>query len=140
MKRAGHHRDTESTEIASLATPQPPRGGAGGRCEWLVSVFSVSRWCALALLLALPLGAATVPAGFSDAVYVAGLSSPTSMAFAPDGRLFVCEKGGTLRVVSAAGALLPTPFLTLAVETGGERGVEGVAFDPQFAANGFVYV
>ncbi|HEX7901797.1 MAG TPA: PQQ-dependent sugar dehydrogenase [Planctomycetota bacterium] len=94
----------------------------------------------LALLLALPLGAAVVPAGFSDAVYVGGLSSPTSMAFAPDGRLFVTEKGGAVRVITAAGALLPTPFLTLPVETGGERGVEGVAFDPQFAVNGFVYV
>lgn len=90
--------------------------------------------------LALPLGAAVVPAGFSDAVYVSGLSSPASMAFAPDGRLFVCEKGGSLRVISAAGVLLATPFLTLAVETGGERGLLGVEFDPQFASNGYVYV
>ena len=152
MKRSDHPRDTESTENPSMDPPRAfahrsgpgygprRRGSAGGTFKWFVLEFPVSRWWALALLLTLPLGAATVPADFSDAVYVAGLSSPTSMAFAPDGRLFVCEKGGTLRVVSAAGTLLPTPFLTLAVETGGERGVEGVAFDPQFAANGFVYV
>lgn len=97
-------------------------------------------WLAAPLLLALPLGAATVPAGFSDAVYVSGLSSPASMTFAPDGRLFVCEKGGALRVISAAGVLLPAPFMTLTVETGGERGLLGVAFDPQFSLNGYLYV
>ena len=41
-----------------------------------------------------------------------GASSPTAMQFAPDGRLFVCEQGGRLRVVKN-GALLPTPFLTI---------------------------
>ena len=54
------------------------------------------------------------------------------MAFAPDGRLFVCEQGGTLRVIKN-GALLPTPFLTLTVDSSGERGLLGVAFDPDFA-------
>jgi glucose/arabinose dehydrogenase len=94
-----------------------------------------------AVLLALPAGAVVVvPSGFSDAIYAPGLNGPTAMAFAPDGRLFVCEKGGALRVVSAAGALLAAPFLSLAVETGGERGLLGVTFDPQFAVNGFVYV
>src|SRR6185503_12450835 len=38
------------------------------------------------------------------------------------------------------GALLPTPFLTVTVNSSGERGLLGVAFDPQFASNGFVYV
>ena len=61
------------------------------------------------------------------------------MAFAPDGRLFVCEQDGTLRVIKD-GALLSTPFLTLSVSGSGERGLLGVAFDPQFAANQFVYL
>ncbi len=98
-----------------------------------------------ALLLALPLlaaghaFAATVPAGFSDTIHVAGLVNPTAMQFAPDGRLFVAEQGGKLRVVQD-GVLLATPFVTLPVNSNGERGLLGVAFDPDFASTGFVYV
>ena len=61
------------------------------------------------------------------------------MAFAPDGRLFVCQQGGQLRVIKN-GALLATPFLTLTVDSSGERGILGVAFDPNFISNNFVYV
>ncbi len=61
------------------------------------------------------------------------------MAFAPDGRLFVCQQGGQLRVVKN-GALLATPFVSLTVDSNGERGLLGVAFDPNFATNSFVYV
>jgi glucose/arabinose dehydrogenase len=61
------------------------------------------------------------------------------MEFAPDGRLFVCLQGGTLRVIKN-GALLPTPFLTVSVDSSGERGLLGVTFDPDFATNHFVYV
>src|SRR6185503_6923113 len=86
----------------------------------------------------LPL-AAVVPAGFNDATFVTGLSLPVAMEFAPDGRLFVCEKNGALRVVTAAGTLLATPFMTLAVNTPGEQGLLGITFDPQFASNGYLY-
>ena len=83
--------------------------------------------------------AATLPTGFVETQIASGLSSPTAMDFAPDGRLFVCLQGGNLRVVKN-GALLPTPFLTLTVDSSGERGLLGVAFDPNFATNNFVYV
>jgi glucose/arabinose dehydrogenase len=61
------------------------------------------------------------------------------MAFAPDGRLFVAQQTGALRVVKN-NTLLPTPFLSLNVDARGERGLLGVAFDPAFASNRFVYV
>jgi glucose/arabinose dehydrogenase len=61
------------------------------------------------------------------------------MQFAPDGRLFVAEQGGQLRVIKN-GALLATPFLTVTVSSVGERGLLGVAFDPNFATNHFVYI
>lgn len=83
--------------------------------------------------------AATVPAGFTDETFVSGLSNPTAMAFAPDGRLFVCQQGGQLRVIKN-GALLATSFLTVPVSSSGERGLLGITFDPSFASNGFVYV
>src|SRR4051812_32547311 len=83
--------------------------------------------------------AATVPTDFVDEQVVSGLSGPTAMEFAPDGRLFVAEQSGRLRVIKN-GALLATPFLQVNVDANGERGLLGVAFDPSFAANQFVYV
>jgi len=83
--------------------------------------------------------AATVPAGFTDSLVAGGLNNPTAMALAPDGRIFVCEQGGALRVIKN-GALLPTPFLTVTVDSNGERGLLGVAFDPNFVSNQLVYV
>ncbi len=84
-------------------------------------------------------GAVVQDANFADSVFVGGLSGPTTMTFAPDGRLFVSEKNGSLRIVQN-GQLLATPFLTLAVDTGNERGLMGVAFDPNFASNNHLYV
>jgi len=83
--------------------------------------------------------AATVPTGFNDSQWVAGLTHPTSMAFAPDGRLFICQQGGPLRVVKN-GQLLASPFLTLTVNSSGERGLLGIAFDPNFASNQYLYL
>jgi glucose/arabinose dehydrogenase len=81
----------------------------------------------------------TLPPGFTETTVAAGLNGPTSLAVAPDGRLFVTEQGGALRVVKNA-TVLPTPFLSLSVDSSGERGLLGVAFDPNFAADQFVYV
>jgi glucose/arabinose dehydrogenase len=86
-----------------------------------------------------PSVAATLPGGFTETLLANGLSSPTAMAIAPDGRIFVCQQGGGLRVIKN-GALLATPFVTLSVNFNGERGLLGVAFDPDFAVNQYVYV
>src|SRR5688500_3666667 len=80
--------------------------------------------------------AATLPAGFSE-TFISGLSNPTAMAMAPDGRIFVCQQGGALRVIKN-NALLAAPFITLTVNSTGERGLLGIAFDPDFLANGYV--
>jgi len=83
--------------------------------------------------------AATLPAGFSETLVAGGLSNPTAMDFAPDGRLLVCFQSGTLRVIKN-GSLLATPFLTRTVDSSGERGLLGIAFDPNFSVNHFVYI
>ena len=80
-----------------------------------------------------------LPSGFSESLVSDGLSNPTAMALAPDGRIFVAEQTGALRI-SANGSLLATPFVSLTVNSAGERGLLGVAFDPQFATSPFVYV
>jgi glucose/arabinose dehydrogenase len=82
--------------------------------------------------------AATLPTGFFE-TRVEDLPNPTAMEIAPDGRVFVCLQGGQLRVVKN-GALLTTPFLTVNTDSSGERGLLGIAFDPNFATNNFVYV
>jgi glucose/arabinose dehydrogenase len=88
---------------------------------------------------ATPLFAAT-SGSFQQDVFVSGLSQPTAMAFAPDGRLFVSQKAGRLRVIQD-GALLTQPFVTISgIRSDGERGLLGVAFDPLFTTNGYVYV
>jgi len=84
-------------------------------------------------------GEATVPSSFADSAVASGITSPTTMAFAPDGRLFVCQQNGALRVIKN-GALLSTPFKQLTVDTQGERGLLGVAFDPNWASEKWVYV
>jgi glucose/arabinose dehydrogenase len=71
-----------------------------------------------------------------------GLASPVYLtAPAADGRLFIVEQPGRIRIVKA-GQLLGTPFLDISAKvlSGGERGLLSVAFDPQYAANGFFYV
>ncbi|HYY98881.1 MAG TPA: PQQ-dependent sugar dehydrogenase, partial [Pyrinomonadaceae bacterium] len=83
--------------------------------------------------------AATLPDGFTERLVAEGLTGATAMAFAPDGRLFVCQQDGRLRVIKG-GHLLPEPFATFDVDSTGERGLLGVAFDPAFAQNGYVYV
>ena len=93
--------------------------------------------CLMAMVA--PAMAATPRQGFVETTVVTGLANPTAMAFAPDGRLFVAQQGGAVRVIRN-GALLPTPFVTVSVNAAGERGLLGIAFDPQFTSNQFVYI
>src|SRR3954469_2014663 len=102
----------------------------------------LQRWFLFLALLAVSfqLKAATLPSGFTESQFGSNLNgTPTAMAFAPDGRLFVCLQTGQLRVIKN-GALLAAPFVSLAVDSSGERGLLGVTFDPNFASNQFVYV
>lgn len=85
-------------------------------------------------------GQRSLPAGFTrNERWVDDLAAATSFAQAPDGRFFVAEQGGALRVVKA-GVLLPAPFHVFNVDANGERGLIGVTLHPDFARNGLVYV
>ena len=100
--------------------------------------FVIATACVWSLVCAAA-DAATLPPGFTERLVVSGLTNPTAMAFAPDGRLFVCLQAGQIRVIKD-GALLHDPFLTLTVDSLGERGVLGIAFDPAFNSNQHVYI
>jgi aldose sugar dehydrogenase len=73
-------------------------------------------------------------------VVLTNLEVPWSLAFAPDGRLFITERPGRVRIAQN-GALLPQAALTVSdVAATGEAGVMGVALHPGFSSNRFVYV
>lgn len=99
---------------------------------------NVSAWASATVQFG---GSRTEPAGFTrNESWVTGLTRATAFAQAPDGRLFVAEQGGTLRVVKNGG-LLTTPFITLpSVDSSDERGLIGVTLHPSFATNGWVYL
>jgi glucose/arabinose dehydrogenase len=84
----------------------------------------------------------TLPVDFSDEL-VASVASPTALAFTPDGRMLITTQPGQLRVY-ANGALIETPAIDLAAPgnfcSTSERGLLGVAVDPGFAANGYIYL
>ena len=87
--------------------------------------------------------AGAVPTGFQNEIILSNLSEPTGATFAPDGRLLVIERGGTIRVAQPGATQVdPTPLLQLTNIniSGGERGLVGLALDPAFASNGFYYV
>lgn len=77
--------------------------------------------------------------GFNQVLVANGISNPIVMEFAPDGRLFVAQQNGVLRIIEN-GVLLETPAITLSVDSSGERGLLGIAFDPDFSNNHFIYL
>src|SRR5947208_14034511 len=89
--------------------------------------------------LSFSVSAATLPSGFIETTVASGIASPTAMAIAPDGRIFVCSQTGALRVIKN-GVLLATPFVTLSVDSIGETGILGVAFDPHFTLTHYIYL
>jgi putative heme-binding domain-containing protein len=81
----------------------------------------------------------TLPAGFTAVPIATGLNGATALEVAADGRVFISEQTGTLRVVKE-GRLLPEPFVRLVVDSTWERGLLGVTVDPEFPRQPFVYV
>lgn len=83
-----------------------------------------------------------LPAGFSTVEQVAGLDGPTALAYAPDGRLFVAEKAGRVRVVGADGHLRAEPVIDISdhVNSYWDRGLLGIAVDAEFATNRSIYL
>src|SRR5687768_14004498 len=76
--------------------------------------------------------AISLPPGFAEELVVTGLDTPTAMDVAPDGRIFVAEKGGTVRIVTNDGQLRSQPFLTVGADVFRERGLGGIVLDPNF--------
>ena len=93
---------------------------------WVSAVFSAS-------------ASTVLPAGFMETEIAHGAIAPISLEIVPDGRFFICEEGGNVRVIKN-GALLSTPLLSLTVDSNGERGLLSLALDPNFSTNNYFYV
>ena len=96
----------------------------------------------LAIGTAVPAEAGTLPTGFQDSVVFSGLDHPTAVRFAADGRVFVAQKNGILKVFSSVAATTGTTFADLRsqVDDYWDRGLLGLALDPQFPTRPYVYV
>lgn len=73
--------------------------------------------------------------------FASGFTKPLEITNAGDGRLFVVEQGGLIKILNPNGTINSNPFLNIAdqISTGGERGLLGLAFHPNYASNGFFY-
>src|SRR5690606_5043623 len=75
-------------------------------------------------------------------LFAGGFDSPLELKHAGDDRLFVVERGGLIKILNSDGTVNPTPFLDISSITtsGGERGLLGLAFHPDYNINGHFYV
>jgi glucose/arabinose dehydrogenase len=91
---------------------------------------------------ALVAAAETLPSGFQDSVVFSGLTQPTSVRFASDGRIFVAEKSGLIKVFSSLAATTPTIFADLRTQVDNywDRGLLGMTLAPNFPTDPYVYV
>ena len=105
----------------------------------------VSLGIAAMLVAGLPRAEAiTLPPNFQETIVVPGaqngLQWPVGLAFLPDRRILIIQQSGQIRLV-ANGALVANALLTMPeVEFNGERGLLGIAVDPDFPARPYIYV
>jgi glucose/arabinose dehydrogenase len=95
-----------------------------------------------ALVFGLTASAATLPSGFQETVVLSGLTEPTAMRIAPDGSVFVIEKGGQVKVFDSLSDPTATVYADLRtqVHSYDDRGMLGLALDPNFPAVPDIYV
>ena len=103
------------------------------------TVLTVAALATFGIVVATP-SLATPPSDFQTSLVIGdGLDGPSGFEIAPDGRIFVLERAGKIKIIKN-GQLLPTPFADLPSEASGDRGLIGIAFDPGFGVNNhYVY-
>jgi glucose/arabinose dehydrogenase/PKD repeat protein len=89
-----------------------------------------------------PAGASTLPTGFRDSVVLSGLTNPVVLQFAPDGRIFVGQKNGIIKIFQSLTDPNPVTFADLSskVHDYWDRGLLGLALPPDLTADPHVYV
>ena len=94
------------------------------------------------LTAVLPVAAAPVDPAFADVAVMSGFTNPTAIEFASDGRVFVAEKSGIIKVFDSLSDSTPTTFADLRtnVHNFWDRGLLGMALHPNFPTDPRVYV
>lgn len=103
----------------------------------ILFVVVLCTWILVPGLHAAPLA---LPVGFTREVYASGFTSPTAIAFDRDGNMLVAQKGGRIDFVLPGGTTRAEPYLILNVDTEKERGLSGLALDPAYPDQPYVYV
>ena len=75
-------------------------------------------------------------------LFSSGFDRPLDLQHAGDKRIFIVEQGGKIKIIQQDGSINPIPFLDISaiISTGGERGLLGLAFHPEYQTNGYFYV
>ena len=96
----------------------------------------------LAGATAVPTWATVLPDGFAESIVFSGLTGPTAVRFAPDGRIFIAEKSGIVKVFDSLSDTTPKIFADLRTNTHNfwDRGLLGLALHPNFPSTPYVYV
>src|SRR4029453_6215424 len=138
----------ESVRVSACPRPGTPRsGGAMSRrprslLRILLSVALGVPVVALGVLGGPATPASALPAGFNEEIVFAGLTQPTKLVFSPDGRVFVGQKNGLIKVYDSVSD--PTPDIFADLRTNvfdyDDSGLLGLAVPPDFPANPWVYV
>jgi len=127
--------------VSSRDRVASPRGFVR-RAESIASVRVAA--CAAAFVAALvaagPARAGYLP-GFQETAVITGLTLPTMVRFAPDGRVFVAEKGGRIKVFPSLASPTPTLLVDLSplVHNVNDKGLLGLALDPRWPTRPYVY-
>src|SRR5215210_7719912 len=110
---------------------------------WMMLAAVILAVILVALLCPLKANAvATLPSGFQERVVFSGLRDPTNVEFSKDGRVFVAEKSGLIQVFDILSDTTPTTFADLRTKVHNflDRGLLGLALDPNFPTKPYVYV
>ncbi len=110
--------------------------------RWIIHRIVVFHFVFVLANVALSIGSvsrALVPAKFQETTIAAGITSPTAMAIAPDGRIFVTQQDGRVRLIKND-VLLTDDFYVVDADGNAEHGLLGIAVDPGFLNNQFVYL
>ena len=116
--------------------------GLRRRCRLLLVVALLVTGAAATLAGSGSAAAATVPSGFHDSTVLAGLTSPTVVQFASDGRIFVAQQNGVIKAFQNLSDTHPVTFADLSAEVDDfwDRGLLGMALAPDFPTDPYLYV
>ncbi|MET0333344.1 MAG: PQQ-dependent sugar dehydrogenase, partial [Rhizobacter sp.] len=130
--------DTAAPYEAQWDTSTVPAGQHVLRARARDAAGNVSPWASVTVQVTSTAG---VPQGFTrQDDWTTGLTNATAFVQAADGRFFIAEQGGRVRIAAAGGQLEASPYVTLNVDSSGERGLIGITLHPNFPATNWVYV